>query len=198
MPFDLEVRILQHSRGDNVQHIKLGAADRIRRAAWAFAWIFGFRWTPRPFHFWRIFLLKCFGARIGRGCRVYQSAKVWAPWNLEMADASCLGDYVDCYNVATVVLARGAVVSQYSYLCTATRDFDKHDKALVALPIRLDVDSWVTADVFVGPGVTIGSRAVVLARSTVLSDIPADMVCGGYPARVIRRRVYGEGTAVNQ
>ena len=40
---------------------------------------------------------------------------------------------------------------------------------------------WVTADVFVGPGVAIGDGAVITARSSVFSDIEPWVV-----ARVIR------------
>nr|WP_245960822.1 hypothetical protein [Wenzhouxiangella sediminis] len=53
---------------------------------------------------------------------------------------------------------------------------------LVAAPITIGERAWVTADVFVAPGVTIGDGAVILARSTVVEDVPAWTVMGGNPA----------------
>ncbi|MGE0803772.1 MAG: putative colanic acid biosynthesis acetyltransferase [Lautropia sp.] len=166
----------------------IGTANVAARAVWGLVHTLLFRPTPRPAHAWRRWLLRRFGARVGRGVRVYATARIWAPWNLEMQDESCLGDYVDCYNVDRIVLMRGAIVSQYCFLCTASHDYEAVDLPLVTAPIRIEPDVWLTADVFVAPGITIGEGTVVLARSTVLQDLPAGVVAGGYPARPIRPR----------
>jgi putative colanic acid biosynthesis acetyltransferase WcaF len=133
-------------------------------------------------------LLRAFGASIGEAAKPYPSARIWAPWNLVMEDGSCLGPFVDCYCMATITLERNAIVSQYSYLCAGTHGTEGLDLPLVVAPIRIGENAWVAADVFVGPGVSIGDRSVVGARSTVLEDIPAGVIAAGYPARVIRNR----------
>lgn len=166
----------------------LSLGNKLLRALWGVVWLLLFRPTPRPLHGWRCFLLRLFGARIGRGVLVYQSVKVWAPWNLEMADGSCLGDDVDCYSVDRVTLGRGAIVSQYSYLCTATHDFTRRARPLVTRPITIGADAWVTADVFIGPGVTVGEGAVVGARATVVRDVEPWVIVAGSPARVVGTR----------
>ena len=38
-----------------------------------------YRPSPRPFHFWRAFLLRCFGAKLGPHCHFYPKSRVWAP-----------------------------------------------------------------------------------------------------------------------
>jgi FkbH-like protein len=53
-------------------------------------------------------------------------------------------------------------------------------------PIEIGKDVWVAGRVTVRPGVTIGDRAVITAGSVVENDIPADVVAGGIPARVLR------------
>ena len=105
-----------------------------------------------------------------------------------MGDHSCLSHQVDCYCVDKVVLGPRVTVSQYSYLCTASHDYNWRDMPLVTAPIRIEADAWVTADVFVGPGVTIGEGAVVGARSTVLRDVEPWTVVAGNPPKVVGQR----------
>lgn len=167
---------------------ELSVANRLGRAVWGGVWLFLFRPSPRVMHGWRRFLLRVFGARIGRGVRVYGSSRIWAPWNLTMGEFSVLGDCVDCYSVASVEIGAHSVVSQYSFLCAATHDPDVATFPLIAKPIRIGERAWVAADVFVGPGVTIGDGVVVGARSSVFKDVTPWTVVGGSPARLIRTR----------
>lgn len=167
---------------------KFSSGNKVARALWGVVWLLLFRPTPRPLHEWRCMLLRLFGAQIGDGVRIYQSARVWAPWNLVMEDGSCLGDEVNCYCVDLVHLCKGATVSQYSFLCTASHDYSHRSLPLVTAPINIGVDAWVTADVFVGPGVSVGEGAVVGARSTVVKDVPPWTVVAGSPPRAIGSR----------
>ena len=167
---------------------RLGWRNKLVRLLWQVVWSVAFRPTPPPLHGWRCFLLRRFGATLGRGVHIYPSARIWAPWNLVMADHACLGRQVDCYNVAPVRIGTRAIISQYSYLCTASHDVADPAMRLVSAPIQIGDQAWVCADVFVGPGVTIGAAAVAGARSSVFSDLPAGQVCVGSPARAIRPR----------
>ena len=99
-----------------------------------------------------------------------------------MGDHSCLANEVDCYCVAQVTLGTHATVSQYSYICTASHDFHDPAMPLIVAPITIEDEAWVAADVFIGPGVKIGTGAVIGARSTILSDVEAWQVVAGYPA----------------
>jgi putative colanic acid biosynthesis acetyltransferase WcaF len=162
--------------------------NKLGRCVWSIAHLTLFRTSPRIFHGWRRALLRLFGASIGRGVRVYPSARIWAPWNLQMQDHSCLGPDVDCYCVAPIRIGAHAVVSQYSYLCAASHDYTLANLPLISAPITIGDGAWVTADVFVGMGVTVGAGAVVGARAAVFEDVPAWTVVGGNPARFIKRR----------
>ena len=169
-----------------------GWRNRFARAAWGVVWAALFRPSPAVLYGWRRFLLRSFGAKLGRGVHVYPSAKVWAPWRLEMSDHSCLGPMVDCYNVGGVRLGKYATVSQYSYLCGATHDYLRSSMPLVSAPIVIGARAWVAADSFIGPGVTVGEGAVVGARSSVYKDVPPWCVVVGNPARKIKDRIFSD------
>ena len=62
-----------------------------------------------------------------------------------------------------------------------------------AAPITIGSGSWLGHGSSVLPGVTIGSHCVIGAGSVVTSDIPANSVAVGVPARVIRHFEPGEG-----
>jgi putative colanic acid biosynthesis acetyltransferase WcaF len=162
--------------------------NRALRVCWGVVyWIF-FRFSPRPFHAWRAFLLKLFGAKMGKSCHVYPSVKIWAPWNLEMDDFAGLGDHVDCYSMAKISLGRKTLVSQGVFLCTGTHDYESSSFLLYAKPIVIGDEAWVCAESFVGPGVTIGQGAVIGARSVVVKDMPAWRVCAGNPCAPLKPR----------
>lgn len=139
--------------------------------------------------------MRLFGARLGRRSVVHSSVKIWAPWNLEMGEHSCLAPFVDCYNVAKVTLGDYCTVSQYSYLCAATHDYTQLSMPLVPKPIRLGRRVWIAADVFVGPGVTVGDGAVVGARSSVFREVPSWTVVAGSSAKPLKPRVVTEELA---
>jgi putative colanic acid biosynthesis acetyltransferase WcaF len=163
-------------------------ANKIARALWGIVWLFLYRPTPKPFYAWRRFLLRCFGAKIGHGTFPYPSAKIWAPWNLVVGDHCALADNVDCYCVDRIVIGSHVTISQYSFLCTASHDYEDPHMALVTAPITIGDGAWVTADAFVGPGVHIGEGAVVAARASVFKDVPPWTIVGGNPAKVIKTR----------
>ena len=163
--------------------------NKVGRALWRGVYLILFRWTPRPCHGWRRFLLRLFGAKIGRGAQIFSSCRIWAPWNLEMGDYACLSEYVDCYCADKIRIGAHATVSQYSFLCTATHDESDPHMRLVMATVSIGDQAWICADVFVGPGVTIGQGAVVGARSSVFTDLPAWKVCYGSPAKPVRDRV---------
>lgn len=167
---------------------RLTTSSSLARLAWHVVWVVLYRPSPRVFHRWRCMLLRLFGAKLGKGVHPYPTARVWAPWNLEMGDRACIGEDVDCYCVDKICIGPDSTVSQYSFLCTASHDYTSSDMPLVTAPIIIGARVWITADVYVGPGVTIGDGAVVTTRSSVFCDLPAWMVARGNPARAVRKR----------
>jgi putative colanic acid biosynthesis acetyltransferase WcaF len=147
-----------------------------------------FRTSPWFCHSWRRLLLRVFGARIGRGAKVFPSTRIWAPWNLTLGEYACLSHDVDCYCVSSISIGDHATVSQYSYLCGASHDLHDPHMRLVAAPVQIEDQAWVCARAFIGPGVTVGEGAVVGACSVVTRDVPDWTVVCGNPAKFVKYR----------
>jgi putative colanic acid biosynthesis acetyltransferase WcaF len=162
--------------------------QKLCRLAWHLTWTLTCRPTPVFLHRWRALVLRAFGAKIRGKVFVYPNVRVWAPWNLEMEPGSCLGPAVICYNVATVSLGDSVTVSQRSHLCSASHDIDDDTFPLVGAPITIEARAWIAAEAFIGPGVTVGTEGVVLARAVAVSDVAAGAVVAGNPLRHIRFR----------
>lgn len=185
-PGDSSTPILQ--KDSRFQGASFSLANRLARLLWQGVWLLLFRPTPAPLHAWRSWLLRAFGARLGRHCHVYPSVRIWAPWNLDLQDLACLGPGVICYSMATIQLGERAVVSQGAHLCTGSHDYTSENFQLYALPITIGADAWICAEAFLGPGVVIGDGAVIGARAVVTRSQPAWMVCAGNPAKAIKSR----------
>jgi putative colanic acid biosynthesis acetyltransferase WcaF len=163
--------------------------NKAARALWAFVYALLVRPSPRFMHKWRNLVYRAMGARLHPTARIYSSARIWLPANLTMAEHSCVGDRTDIYNVAPITIGARSTVSHYSFLCSASHDFEDPAQPLTTAPITLGQNVWLAADVFVAPGVTIPDGVVVGARSSVFaSDLPAWHLCAGNPACAIRER----------
>ena len=169
-----------------------GLANKLARALWSAAWVLLFRPSPRLCLGWRRLLLRCFGARIARGVKVMPSVRIWAPWNLTIGEQGTLGDFVDCYCVAPIVIGAHATVSQHAHLCAATHDMSHPNMVLQTAPIHIEDAAWICAGAFVRHGITVGEGAVCGARAVVVRDVPAWTVVAGNPARAIRKREISE------
>lgn len=165
-----------------------GFRNRMGRVIWGWVYIIFFRYSPRPFHAWRSFLLRIFGAKLGRHVHIYPSVKIWAPWNLAAGDRVGVGDFAVLYNQDLITIGGDAVISQGVHLCTGTHDYTTPEHRLFTRPIYIGAFAWICAEVFVHPGVRIGDGAVISARAVVVKDMPAWMVSAGHPCHPIKKR----------
>jgi len=166
---------------------KYTSGEMTSRVLWTLAQPL-FRFSPRPCFGWRRFLLRCFGAKIGRSVHVYPSATIYFPWHLETGDESAIGEHVFIYNLGRVTLGARVTISHRAHLCAGTHDHTKPDFPLLRPPIVIGSDAWICADAFVGPGVTVGEGAIVGARAVAMKDVKPRSIVVGNPARESKKR----------
>jgi putative colanic acid biosynthesis acetyltransferase WcaF len=162
--------------------------SRIGRLLWNSVYALLFQTSPRPFHRWRAFLLRLFGAKIGANCHIYPHARIWAPWHLVCEDVVAVADGAEIYNAATVTLKSHAILSQHAYLCGATHDCDDPAFPMICGPIMIGRYAWIAARAAVQPGVTVGDGAVLGLGAIATRDLEPWSVYAGAPARLIRMR----------
>jgi putative colanic acid biosynthesis acetyltransferase WcaF len=162
--------------------------NKVGRVVWGIVWVIFVRPSPRFLHAWRKMIYGIFGAKLGRGTRIYSKVRVWAPWNLECDESVAIADYVEIYNPAKVSIGRDAVISQGAYLCTASHDVDDPMFPLVLGHITVGCKAWVAARAVVLPGVQVNEGAVLALGAVAVRDLDAWTVYGGIPAKVLRAR----------
>jgi putative colanic acid biosynthesis acetyltransferase WcaF len=166
---------------------KYTTTEQLRRVLWGFGKLF-FRLSPRPFFGWRRFVLRCFGAKVGRQVNVYPSTIVYFPWSLTVGDWSAIGEDVLLYNLGPLTIGEKVTISHRAHLCGGTHDYTQPDMPLLKSPIVIENQAWVCADAFIGPGVTIGEGAVVGARAVVTKNVEPWTIVAGNLAHVIKKR----------
>lgn len=163
--------------------------NRIARVLWGIISFLFFSTSPKPLHSWRSFLLRSFGAKVGRGVHVYPRVKIWAPWNLDLGDYCGVANGVILYSQGKISIGKKTVISQGTHVCAGTHDYTKSGFPLITKPILIGNNCWIAADVFIHPGVTINDGSVIGARSVVAHDMPPWMICVGFPCKPIKERI---------
>ena len=108
--------------------------------------------------------------------------------------SGCFVNYgVDIVAGSTVVLGDGVLVGPLVSIV----DDDMHQlepgRPRRVAPITIGDDVWLGRGVVVLPGTTIGDHSVIGAGSVVRGEVPARVVAGGVPARVLRELEIPDG-----
>jgi putative colanic acid biosynthesis acetyltransferase WcaF len=163
-------------------------SNRIYRFIWLITYNLLFRNTPRPFHFCRSALLRTFGARIGKNCRIYPHAKIWAPWNLYCEDCVCVADEVILYNPEIITLSSYSTISQQAFLCGASHDYNDPNFPVISAPMKIGSYAWVCARATVQMGANLSEGSVLALGSIATKDLEPWSVYAGIPAKKIKDR----------
>ncbi|MCF2501514.1 WcaF family extracellular polysaccharide biosynthesis acetyltransferase [Dyadobacter chenhuakuii] len=148
-----------------------------------------FSWSPQVLYGWRRFLLRCFGAKIGKNVLIRSTVKVTYPWNLSVGDNTWIGDDTVLYNLGKISIGQNVAIAHKVYLNTGGHDYKVESFPIFSEEVVIEDECWITNDVYVAPGVRIGRGCVLGARSTVLQNMPSGKVCVGTPARPIKDRI---------
>ena len=141
-----------------------------------------------PFFGVKRWLLRLFGATVGRGVIIKPRVRIKFPWRCRFGDHCWVGEEVWIDNLVAVHLANDVCLSQGVYLCTGSHDHRRSTFELIVKPIVIEEKVWIAARAVVLQGVTVGRGAVVAAGSVVPRDVSSGAIVAGSPCRVIGKR----------
>ncbi|MBF2074591.1 MAG: colanic acid biosynthesis acetyltransferase WcaF [Synechococcales cyanobacterium C42_A2020_086] len=136
----------------------------------------------------KVWLLRVFGATVGKGVRIKPGVRVKFPWRLTVGDFVWIGEAVWIDNLAPVTLGDHVCLSQGVYLCTGNHDWSQPTFDLKLGGIEIQTGSWIAAQARIGPGVTVGTGAVLTLGSVAVRSLEPMTIYAGNPAQPIKRR----------
>ena len=181
---EVQVDLSKFSRGD----FERGASS-VKELVWLMVSLVLFRLCPLKLSALKCRVLRLFGARVGRGVVIKPEVKITFPWKLALGDHVWLGEECWLLNLAPITIAANVCISQRAFLCTGNHNFNSPTFDLITKPIQVEQSAWIGASAFVGPGVTVGTHAVLAAGSVATKDLQPYGIYQGDPAVLIKQRV---------
>ena len=142
-----------------------------------------------PFSKLKVFLLRLFGANIGKGVVIKQSVNIKYPWLLSIGDYTCVGERVWIDNLALVTIGKNCCLSQGAMLLCGNHNYKKETFDLITGAITIEDGAWVGALSIVCPGVTLKTHSILSVSSVATETLEAYTMYKGNPAQKIRERV---------
>lgn len=123
------------------------------------------------------------------GHRVGMSSTVlWAKEKISIGNDVNIG--ADCIIIDTDAHPHDYIQRRRAYAQEMGQE--AYLKTIPSAPVQIDDDVWIGARSQILKGVHIGARSIIAAGSVVTRDIPADVIAGGVPAKVIKRLAESE------
>ena len=147
-----------------------------------------FRHSLHNMYGFRNFILRCFGAKIGKNVKIRRKCEITYPWKLEIGDNTWVDDEVLLYNLEKIIIGSNCSITRRSFLCTGNHDSNDPFFGLIVKPITIDDGVWIQADCFISQGVNIKTNSIVRARSSVLKSLEGNKIYQGIPCKAIKER----------
>ncbi|MEO8760339.1 MAG: WcaF family extracellular polysaccharide biosynthesis acetyltransferase [Bacteroidia bacterium] len=163
-------------------------ASAFANIAWYFVSAAFFK-SAFPINSIKVFLLKLFGAKIGKGVVIKPHVNIKYPWRLNVANNVWIGEHVWIDNLADVVIEDDVCLSQGAMLLCGNHDYKKTTFDLIIGNITLKKGSWIGAKSVVCPGVVVGAHAVLTVGSIATKTLNDYTIYQGNPAQAVKQRV---------
>ena len=186
-------RIMKRKEVNNALYkvtIQIGAS-RPKQFLWYLVNILFFKNPLNIFPGSKIFLLKSFGARVGKGVLIKPGVNIKFPWKLSIGDYSWIGEDVWIDNLSDIIIGSSVTLSQGALLLTGSHDHTKETFDYISLPIVLENGAWIGAKAVVFGGVTAGTHSILGINSVAEKNLEPYLIYKGNPAvPVLERKIY--------
>lgn len=164
-------------------------AGFFKRFFWYFTNILFFLNPWCPSSSIKVFFLRLFGAKIGKGVVIKPSVNIKYPWFLKIGNHVWIGEKVWIDNLAQVTINDHVSISQAAMLLCGNHNYKKSNFDLIVGEIILEEGVWIGAKSIVAPGITCKSHSVLSVNSVAVNDLEEYTIYQGNPAQEIRKRI---------
>jgi putative colanic acid biosynthesis acetyltransferase WcaF len=161
----------------------------LKRIIWYYVNCLFFKSSLFPFYGIKNFLLRLFGAKIGKEVEIKPCVNIKYPWHLTIGNEVWIGEHVwiDC--LVPVIIGNNICISQGAMLLTGNHNYKKTSFDLITGSIILEDGVWIGAAAIVNSGITVASHAILTSGSVATKNMDAYTVYQGNPAQKIRMRI---------
>lgn len=162
-------------------------ASVFTRISWYFISAAVFK-SAFPINSIKVFLLKMFGAKIGKGVVIKPHVNIKYPWRLTVGNYVWIGEHVWIDNLGDIIIEDNVCISQGAMLLCGNHDYRKTSFDLIIGNIHLKKGSWIGAKTVVCPNVVVGSHALLTVGSVATGNLNEYTIYQGNPAVAIKER----------
>jgi putative colanic acid biosynthesis acetyltransferase WcaF len=161
----------------------------LKRLLWFYVNAVFLKSSLLPLSNFRIFWLRLFGAKIGKGVTIKPGVSVKYAWHLNIGNHTWIGEnvWIDC--LVPVIVGNNVCISQGAILLTGSHNYKNTAFDLITAGITLEDGVWVGAGAIVNLGVTVASHAVLTSGSVATRNLDAYSIYQGNPAVKVRSRI---------
>jgi len=103
---------------------------------------------------------------------------------------------VQAYKDCTVKIGKRTQISHNVRIYTQTnvsdQDFCKEKRETYTGDVIIEDFVWIGANVFINPGITIGTNSIIGANAVVTKNVPPFSIVGGVPAKIIKYKTFNK------
>jgi putative colanic acid biosynthesis acetyltransferase WcaF len=159
-----------------------------RRFCWYITSIIFFKNALFPFYRFKLFLLRLFGAKVGKNIIIKPCVNIKYPWFLELGNHVWIGENVWIDNLGKVRIGNNVCLSQGCFLLTGNHDYNDHAFKLIVNGIDLEDGVWIGARATVCGGSICRDHSVLSVGSVAVGELESMGIYTGNPAIKIKDR----------
>ena len=164
-------------------------ANSVKQVIWYFVNCLFVKPNIFPFMFHKVFLLRLFGAKIGKGLVIKPAVNIKFPWKFVIGDDCWIGEDVWIDNLDHVTIGNNVCISQNALLLTGNHDYTISSFDYKNAPIVIEDGVWIGARSVVCSGIVCKSHSILTVGSVATKSLDEFTIYQGCPAVAIRKRI---------
>jgi len=162
--------------------------SKLQQLIWYSVSVVFFESSLFPIYGLKNWVLKLFGAKMGRGLVIKPKVYIKYPWLLEIGNDVWIGEGVRIDNLALVKLGSNVCLSQNAFLLTGNHNYRSAGFELMTGAITIEDEVWVGASSVVCPNTVLSEGTIITVGSVISGTTCANRVYRGNPAIDIKPR----------